>query len=133
MAGTFDFCPGSRVVEELPGDEPTVQSMNGWAFAPKPKTPYAPSFKVTLYGLRWRFNEQGTALDQTPSPLTNAGRLRAFYVLNRLSGVFAFNHEYLGSILCRFSKPVTIPAAEPNSGGLIKPLEVILIQHNPPW
>lgn len=133
MAGTFDFCPGSRVVEELPGEEPSVMSMNGWAFAPRPKTPYAPSFKVTLYGLRWKLNTEGNSIDQLAFPLMNAGRLRAFYILNRLNGVFAFNHEYLGNILCRFSKPVTIPAAEPNSAGLIKPLEVTLIQHNPAW
>lgn len=131
MAGTFDFCPNSRVVEELAPEEPRVTDMNGWTFAPKAKTPYRPQFKVTLYGLYWKLSNG--ALDITSNPTVNAGRLRAFYIQNRLHGTFTFQHEYLGSITCRFAKPVSIPAAEVNSNGLIPAFEVTLEWHNPPW
>lgn len=132
MAGVFDFCPYSRVIEELAPDENSVMTMNGWMFAPKPNTPYRPSFKVTLHGLRWFMGNNNT-LNITANPLINAGRLRAFYIQNRLYGKFVLNHEYLGPIQCRFAKAVNIPAAEVNSAGLIKPLELTLIQDNPVW
>lgn len=131
MAGTFDFCPNSRVIEELAPDEPGVTDMNGWTFAPKAKTPYRPQFKVTLHGLYWKMGSG--VLDVTTTPLVNAGRLRAFYIQNRLSGVFGLQHEYLGLINCRFVRPVSIPAAEVNSNGLIPAFEVNLEWHNPPW
>lgn len=133
MSGTFDFCTGSRVVTEIPPDEPGGTDMNGWMFTSKPKVPYRPSFTVKLYGLRWYLNSSGTALDVTTNPTNNAGRLREFYRTNRRFGVFAFNHEYLGSILCQFNKRVEIPAALPDSGGLIDNFEVELIQYNPAW
>lgn len=131
MAGTFDFCPSSRVIEELAPQEPSVTDMNGWSFNPKPKTPYRPQFKVTLHGLRWRMGSG--VLDVTTEPTLNAGRLRAFYIQNRMSGTFQLAHEYLGNITCRFAKPVSIPAAIPNSNGLIDAFEVTLEWHNPPW
>lgn len=131
MPGTFDFCPNSRVIEELAPDEPGVTDMNGWTFAPKAKTPYRPQFKVTLHGLRWRMGTN--ALDITTGPETNAGRLRNFYVQNRMSGRFTLQHEYLGLITCRFAKPVSIPAAITNSNGLVDAFEVMLEWHNPPW
>jgi hypothetical protein len=131
MAGTFDFCPKSRVAEEIPPDEADVMSLNGWVFHPRAKIPYRPTFKVTLYGLRWYL--VGAGLDLTTNPTLNAGRLLNFYIGNRKFGTFDFNHEYRGNIICQFDKPVTIPAAEPDSGGLVKPFDVTLVQYNSAW
>ncbi len=131
MAGTFDFCSNSRVIEEIAPQELAVTDMNGWTFAPKAKTPYRPQFKVTLHGLRWIMGSG--VLNVTTEPERNAGRLRAFYIENRMNGTFTLNHEYLGAITCRFAKPVSIPAAIPNSNGLIDAFEVTLEWHNPPW
>lgn len=133
MAGTFDFCPNSKVVVEIPPDEPGVATMNGWEFRPRPKVPYRPTFKITLHGMRWYLNSAGTALDVTTNPTLNAGRLLNFYKSNRTWDVFTFNHEYLGSLVVRFNKPVSIPPAEGESKGLIKAFEVELIQNNPAW
>lgn len=133
MAGTFDFCTTSRVVTEVPPEEPSVMNMNGWPFTPKPKVPYRPSFKVVLHGLKWYLNGPGTALDVTTNPTKNAGRLLNFYKTNRLWDTFTLNHEYLGNIICRFEKPLTLPAGLPESGGLLEAVEVTLIQHNPAW
>ena len=49
----FDFCKTSRVIEEIPPDDPIVTSMNGWDFAAKPKTPFRRTFKITLNGMQW--------------------------------------------------------------------------------
>lgn len=133
MAGTFDFCVATRVAEELPPEETSITSMNGWQYSSKPKTPYRPSFKVTLHGLRWYLNAGGNALDLTTNLDKNAGRLLQFYKARRMWDTFTYNHEYLGAITVRFEKPVTIPAALPNSRGLIAPLEIQLVQHNPSW
>lgn len=103
--------------------------MNGWEFTAKPSIPYRPQFKLTLSGMRWRLS--GSALDVSTDPTTNAGRLREFYKTNRRWGVFSYNHEYLGTINCRFAAEVVIPKALPNSNGLIADFEVTLVQHNP--
>jgi hypothetical protein len=131
LAGTFDFAPASRVVTEVPPNEPTAMDFNGWQFTAKPKVPYRPSFKIMLYGIRWYMGNN--ILDVTTNPSLNAGRLLNFYKTNRMHGIFAFNHEYLGSILGQFEKPVIIPPAQPNSKGLTEPFEVNVIQYNPPW
>ena len=133
MISEFRYCPLSRVVEELPPEETSGMSLNGWMFTSKPKVPYRPTFKVTLHGLRWRLTAGGTQLDLITEPDTNAGNLRLFYIEHRLHRRFAFNHEYLGPIYCKFAKPVTIPAAVGNSGGLIQALEVQLIHDSPSW
>lgn len=131
MTGTFDFAVNHRVIEELPPEEHKGTDLNGWVFNTKPSVPYRPTFKVTLHGMRWFLNTPGNALDIVTQPTINAGRLRKFYLDNRQWDSFTFVHEFLGTMQCRFADPVVIPAALPNSGGLIAPLEVTLIQHNP--
>lgn len=131
MSGTFDFCTTSRVVQELPPDETSAVSFNGWEFTSKPAIPYRRSFNVTLHGMRWYINSAGTGLDVTTNPGQNAGRLLNFYQSNRTWDVFTLNHEYLGPITCRFQQPLTIPPAIPNSGGAIGPFDVKLIHYNP--
>lgn len=131
MAGVFDFCTTSRVITELPPEEPSAISFNGWEFTSAPATPYRRGFLVKLHGLRWYLNSAGDALDVTTDPEHNAGRLQNFYRTNRQYGTFDLDHEYLGTIVCRFSAPVTIPAALPNSDGLVEALEVKLLHYNP--
>ena len=131
MSGTFDFCPTSRVITEIPPEEPTAVSFNGWEFTSAPVTPYRRSFSVKLYGLRWYLNSTGNALDTTTNPYYNAGRLLDFYRTNRQYGVFDIDHEYLGNIICRFANPVIIPAARPNSDGLTDEIEIKLLHYNP--
>jgi hypothetical protein len=129
VAGTFDFAPNSHVAEEIPPEEAAATSMNGWEFTAKPSTPYRRKFKLTISGMRWRMG--GAGLDVTTDPTMNAGRLLQFYQARRKWDTFTYNHEYLGTITCRFSEPLAIPKAIPNSNGLIPDFEVILIHHNP--
>jgi hypothetical protein len=79
--------------------------------------------------MRWRLS--GSALDTSTDPTMNAGRLLNFYKQNRTWDTFTYNHEYLGSITCRFADPVQIPKAITNSNGLIPDFEITLIHHNP--
>lgn len=125
----FDFCPNSRVAEELPPEEVVAASMNGWDFTAKPKIPYRAKFKVTLYGMRWYLD--GAELDTITDAEHNMGRLRTFYLLHRTWDTFTYEHEYLGDLTVRFDKPLNFPAAIPNSDGRIEPLELTLIHHNP--
>lgn len=131
MAGTFDFCLGTRVVEEIPPEETTVVSFRGWDFTSRPNTPYRAKFRVMLYGLRWYLNGAGTAFDVTTDPTHNAGRLRDFYIANRQWDTFTFAHETLGNLTVRFTAPAVPPASLPRAGGLIAPFEVTLVHHNP--
>lgn len=127
----FDFCPDSRVAEEIPPDPQTAMSMNGWDFTAKPAVPYRAKFNVTLSGLRWLLNDAGDALDLTTDSLHNAGRLREFYKAHQTWSPFLFNHEFLGQLTVRFATVVQIPRATMNSNGLIPDFQFTLVHHNP--
>jgi hypothetical protein len=127
----FDFCDTARVAEEMPPEEQTITSMNGWDFAARPKVPYRRKFKVSLYGLRWYLNVAGTALDLTTNTKFNAGLLLDFYKTHRLWDSFLYNHEYLGQIRVRFNKPVQIPAGA--AGGRIENVDIELVEHSPSY
>lgn len=131
MVDTWDFCPNSRVVQELPPEEPNVTSFNGWDFTSKSVIPYRRKFSMRLHGIRWILNGDANALDIITNPTLNAGRLAKFYRDHRTYEPFNFPHEYLGTILVRFHAPVTIPVGLPNSFGLVEPFDVMLIHHNP--
>jgi hypothetical protein len=133
VAGVFDFCPNTHVAEEIPPEEPSAVSMNGWDFVAKPSVPYRRKFKLTLGGMRWYLNAAGDALDLTTDPQHNAGRLLKMYQDNRKWDTFTYDHEYLGTITCRFDAPVSIPKAIQNSNGLVPDFDIQLVHHNPGW
>ena len=131
MAGTFDFCPGRMVPTTKP---PQVQgkgmSMNGWFFSSKPNVPYQKTFVVKLQGMKWYLQSNGL-YNIVLDPTFNARRLELFYEQNGTWDNFLFPHPHLGDIQCRFAEPVEIPAAIPNSDGLIEGFEIKLVHHNP--
>ena len=130
MSGVFDFCAGSLVPELLPPDPVGVLSLNGWAFAVKPSVPYQKSFRVTLHGLQWFLNPDGT-FDRLTKRQYNARVLEEFYEAKGNWDNFSWFHPHLGSMQVRFKSSVQIPAAIFNSGGVCNPVEITLIQHNP--
>lgn len=129
---TFDFCIDRRVAETLAPEEPAIRDFNGWDYTPAPVLPYRRKFKVTLEGLRWYFNDNGT-IDLATNPQQNAGRLEEFYSTHRKHKPFNFQHEWLGLLELRFEVPVNVPKAIPNSQGLIEQLEIQMIHHNPSY
>lgn len=132
MSGTFDFCPNSLVPEMIPPDPTNGMSMNGWSFSAKPTIPFQRSWRITLHGMRWYTNAGTGLFDTTTDPTHNAARLEAFYQANGCWDTFSWTHPHIsGAMTVRFKVPVQIPAALSNSGGVINPLEVTLIQHNP--
>jgi hypothetical protein len=131
VAGTFDFAPGKHSAQEVPPEEPSVTSFNGWEFTARPGIPYRRKFRLKLAGLVWYLDSSGTTLDISTDPTMNAGRLLEFYKLNRTWDTFTYPHEYLGDLTCRFAHPVEIPLAIPNSFGRVPEFELMLIHHNP--
>lgn len=132
MAGTFDFCPNSLVPETLPPDVQPVITLNGWTFSSKPSVPYQKKFRVTLHGLRWYLQNNGL-FDVTTDPTRNARRLEQFYETNGTWDSFAWTHPNFGLMNVRFSAPVAVPMALPNSNGLVPTLEINLIHHDPAY
>ena len=130
MSGTFDFALASRVAEETAPDEAAAATFRGWEFTAKPNIPYRPKFKVTLYGMRWYLNTDGT-YDVTTNPTMNAARFRAFYLANRTWDAFNYAHESLGNLVCRFSSPPLFPPGEQNGFGVIKTMEAVIVVNNP--
>lgn len=127
---TFDFCPNTLVPETLPPEAGRVMSMNGWEFTSRPAVPYRRKFKVTLYGMRWYLSNAGL-YDASTDPQRNARRLELFYQGHETWKEFDWVHPHIGNLKVKFSESVAVPAAMPNSGGLIEKLEVTLIESNP--
>lgn len=128
---TFDFCPDTQVPEMLPREQASVVTMNGWTFTSKPTTPFVKSYKLTLHGLYW-FLDANEEFDHTTDAEHNARALELFYEEHELWKPFDWTHPHTGvEEPYRFKIPVTVPKAIPNSNGLIEPLEIQLIQHNP--
>lgn len=131
MSGTFNFCPNYQVAETLPPEPQQIQSMNGWAFSSRPAVPYQRKFKLTLHGLRWLLNSDGT-YDETTTVTLNARVLEKFYQARGTWDTFTWRHPHLGvDLVCRFASALAVPASIENSNGLLNPLEVTLIEHNP--
>lgn len=131
MPETFNFSPERNVPETLPRAAPTTtMSTGGWQFVAKPSTPYQRKFKITLYGIEWYTNADGT-YDFTTNPNFNARALERFYERNETWCPFIFKHQHFGDITVRFDQPLTVPAGGKNGGGLCGPIEMTLIHHNP--
>ena len=131
MAGTFDFCPNRMVpTTKPPASQGKGMTMNGWFFSAKPNVPYQKSFTVKLQGLTWYLQPDGL-YDSATNPQFNARRLELFYETNGTWDNFDFPHPHLGVVRCRFKEPVEVPAAIPDSGGLVEAFEIQLIHHNP--
>lgn len=128
----FDFCPNSRVAETLAPDEMTIKDFNGWDYTPSPVLPYRRKFLITLEGLRWYFNSNGT-IDYVTDTAHNAGLLESFYTTHRKHKPWNFTHEWLGTLELRFEVPLNVPKALKDSGGLLGPLEITAIHHNPSY
>lgn len=127
----FNFCPNSLVPELIPREGPSVVTMNGWTFTSKPTTPFVKSWNVTLSGLHWRLDENDH-YDATDRPETNAKALEDFYQAHEMWAPFNWTHPHTGQLgEYRFKAPVVVPKALPNSGGLIEPFQIQLIEHNP--
>ena len=129
---TFDFCPNTRAAETIMPEEPTIRDFNGWDYTPTPVLPLRRRFKITLEGLRWYFNDNGT-IDLVTDPEHNAGVLEAFYMTHRKHKPFDYAHEWLGTLQLRFENPVSIPKALPNSNGLLDSFEIMTIHHDPTY
>ncbi|MGN6820276.1 MAG: hypothetical protein ACTHJR_16555 [Sphingomonas sp.] len=127
---TFNFCPNTQVVTNLPPDPVQAISMNGWTFTAKPTVPYQKKFKVKLFGLRWYLQSSGL-YDTTTNPTINARLLEQFYERNGVWNPFTWTHPHLGSLTVRFNQPVNVPESLENSNGLIDAFEIQMIDHNP--
>jgi len=127
----FNFCPDRLVPETIPPEPTAVTSMNGWEFSSRPTVPYRRKFKITLHGLQWYLNADGS-YDEASNPQFNARKLELFYAAHQRWREFNWFHPHLGTLLAvKFSAPVTVPAGIPNSNGILNPLEITMIESNP--
>lgn len=126
----FDFCPDTLVPETIPPEPVVGVSMNGWEFSSKPAVPYRRKFKITLHGLTWYLLPNGL-YDEVTDPTHNARLLEKFYQAHEKWREFDWTHPHIGMLVVKFAAPVNVPAAIPNSGGLVSALEVTLIESNP--
>lgn len=127
----FNFCPERNVPVTLPREPAaSIMTMGAWQFSSRPTTPYQRRFRVTLHGLTWYLNADGT-FDSTTNANFNARALERFYERHETWKPFTFRHQHFGDILCRFNAALEVPAGVRNSGGRCDPVDVMLIQHNP--
>lgn len=129
MPETFNFAPDSHIAIEKAPEETSAVTFNGWEFTARPAVPYRRKFILKISGMYWRMGEG--ILDVTTDPPTNVGALLAFYRTHRRWKAFNYDHEYLGTIECKFADVVNVPEALPNSFGLVPEFEISLLHSNP--
>lgn len=127
---SWDFVPNHMVVENLPPDQPSGFSMNGWYFTAKPTVPWQNKFKVTIHGLQWFLLSDGKYDNTTHGPI-NARRFEEFVETHGKWRTFDFPHPHFGTLQARFSALPAVPKGDWNSNGVIPAFEVELVHHNP--
>lgn len=127
----FDFCPNSQVPQTSPREGAQVITLNGWAFTSKPTTPMVRTITLTLHGLHWIL-DANDEYDETITPQVNARALELFYEDHEMWKPFDWMHPHTGvTQQYRFASTVVVPPGISGGSGLISPLEVQLIEHNP--
>lgn len=123
----FTFCPNGTVPETLPREASNTVTFGGWKFTARPTSPIQRAFRVRLHGLRWYLNTDGT-YDKTTNPTINAAALEEFYSTYEQWAPFTWVHPHLGLLTVKFNAPLAVPAGQVNAGGLLEPLEIMLVE-----
>lgn len=124
---TFTFAPNSKVPETLTRETSNTVTMNGWLFSARPTSPMQRRFRLVVHGLRWYLNTDDT-YDATTNPTINARALENFYSAHEMWDPFIFPHPHLGNLVVKFAAPLNVPAGQKDGGGLLEPLEIMLVE-----
>lgn len=127
MAETFE--PVNFLFEtQYPESGTRLQLGNSWTFTAPPDAPDQRIFKLTLQGLRFYVEEDGTTIDTDTEPTRNAGRFDAFYQRHRLWKSFTFNHPQFGPLEVKFHKPLNLPKGIKGGNGLLPEFDIELVE-----
>lgn len=98
-----------------------------YQFDVPPEAPDQRIFTVTVQGLTWFTNADGT-VNRTTNPGRNIAVLEDFYRDRRRALAFTFNHPAEGAIQVKFNRPLEIPSPISGGSGVLPDVEVELIE-----
>lgn len=104
-----------------------VQLGNSYQYDVAPEAPDQRIFTLTLPGMQY-FLTSGGAIDLVASPGRNMAVLEAFYNTHKRAMAFTFVHPVLGSLQCKFNRPLEIPDGLPGGGGVLNPVTLELVE-----
>lgn len=104
-----------------------LQLGNSYQFDVMPSSPDQRTFLLTLHGMAYFTNTNGT-LNRTTKPERNILRLEDFYNAHKTALEFDLAHPVYGTVVCKFNTPLTIPSPLPNANGNLPSFEVELIE-----
>lgn len=122
---TFDF-PYHLVSTEYPDSATRVQFGSSYVFTSKPVAPDQRIFTLSFQGMGFFFS--GEILNRDVKPQLNMGTLERFYQDHQTWKSFIYPHALLGSVVCKFHQPLTIPKGVPGGSGKVEGFELKLIE-----
>ncbi len=112
---------------KYPASGTRVQLGRSYIYAAPDPAPDQRIFVLTLTGMQY-FVTGGGAIDTVTQPGRNMKVLENFYNTHRLHSSFTFNHPILGTLTCKFNRPLEIPVGITGGNGVLEPFEVELIE-----
>lgn len=104
-----------------------IQLGNSYTFTAPPPAPDQRIFRLTLGGMQYFVNENGT-INTTTSASRNMAVLEAFYNEHKLYLPFDFIHPVSGLVVCKFNRPLEIPQGMPGGNGVLESFELELLE-----
>lgn len=116
------------VETKYPDSSVRVQFGKSWTFTAPPDAPDQRGFSLTLKGMKYYVNLDGSINATTGSDINNLAALETFYQTVRLFDDFHFPHPIYGTLVCRFNKPLQIPKGIPGGLGVVEDMTIELIE-----
>lgn len=115
------------VQTKYPNSGTRIQLGNSYMYSAPPVAPDQRIFIVKLQGMTYFVASNGT-LDTTTQTGRNMKVFEDFYVAHKLYLSFDFPHPMLGTVKCKFNRPLEIPEGVPGGSGMLPVFEVELIE-----
>lgn len=123
----FDF-PYHRVATRWPQNSTSIALGGGYTFTSRANGPPQRSFSLEFEGMTWFINPTTGFPDATITPQRNLMALNNFYAAQQLSDPFYYDHPIYGRMVVKFLKPLEIPKVEIGGTGLVRGLQIELIE-----
>lgn len=123
---TFNF-PFHKVRTTYPESTTRVKLGNSWEFVAAPKAPDQRIFELTMRGMQYFVNKNGS-INKTKHAGRNMALLEDFYREHQQWKSFYYDHPVHGTVTVRFMDPLDIPAGIDGGSGVVNEFQIRLIE-----
>lgn len=112
---------------DYPESGQRIQLGRSYQFDAMPEAPDQRIFRLTLKGMTYFTNANGT-INRATKPERNMAFLEDFYATHKRAKEFTLNHPVYGAVACKFNTPLKIPEPIFGGSGVFPDFQVELIE-----